>query len=51
MILVGDSLGMVVLDYENTLSVTANDISGHTAAVSDFKLIINQMQIFYNKDQ
>jgi len=33
MILVGDSLGMVVLGYENTLSVTMNDMVHHTAAV------------------
>jgi|TARA_B100001964_G_scaffold245721_1_gene335153 3-methyl-2-oxobutanoate hydroxymethyltransferase len=33
-ILVGDSLGMVVLGYENTLSVTVEDIIRHTGAVS-----------------
>jgi len=32
-ILVGDSLGMVVLGYENTLKVTMDDIVSHTAAV------------------
>ncbi|WP_320171654.1 3-methyl-2-oxobutanoate hydroxymethyltransferase [Maridesulfovibrio sp.] len=34
MILVGDSLGMVVLGYEDTLSVTMADMLHHTAAVS-----------------
>lgn len=33
-ILVGDSLGMVVLGYENTLSVTVDDIIHHTKAVA-----------------
>jgi 3-methyl-2-oxobutanoate hydroxymethyltransferase len=33
-ILVGDSLGNVVLGYENTLPVTLDDIVRHTAAVS-----------------
>jgi len=33
MILVGDTLGMVVLGYENTLKVTVEDIIHHTAAV------------------
>jgi len=32
--LVGDSLGMVVLGYENTLSVTMDDMIRHTAAVA-----------------
>jgi len=32
-ILVGDSLGMVILGYENTLSVTVDDILRHTGAV------------------
>jgi 3-methyl-2-oxobutanoate hydroxymethyltransferase len=31
-ILVGDSLGMVILGYENTLKVTLNDILHHTKA-------------------
>lgn len=33
-ILVGDSLGMVVLGYENTLSVTMEDMLRHTSAVA-----------------
>lgn len=33
MILVGDSLGMVVLGYENTLAVTMNDMIHHSKAV------------------
>lgn len=34
MILVGDSLGMVMLGYEDTLSVTMEDMIHHTAAVA-----------------
>lgn len=34
LILVGDSLSMVILGYENTLSVTMNDMLRHTGAVS-----------------
>lgn len=34
MVLVGDSLGMVMLGYEDTLSVTMEDMIHHTAAVS-----------------
>jgi 3-methyl-2-oxobutanoate hydroxymethyltransferase len=37
LILVGDSLGMAVLGYENTLPVTLNDIVHHTAAVARAK--------------
>ena len=33
-ILIGDSLGMVMLGYENTLPVTLEDMIHHTAAVS-----------------
>ena len=33
-ILVGDSLGMVCLGYEDTLSVTMEDIIHHTKAVA-----------------
>ena len=34
MLLVGDSLGMVMLGYEDTISVTMGDMIHHTAAVS-----------------
>lgn len=34
MILIGDSLGMVVLGYENTLSVTMDDMIHHSKAVA-----------------
>ena len=33
-ILIGDSLGMVVLGYENTLQVTMEDMIHHSAAVA-----------------
>jgi len=33
-ILIGDSMGMVVLGYDSTLSVTMNDMIRHTGAVS-----------------
>ena len=33
-ILIGDSLGMVILGYENTLSVTMDDMLRHTGAVA-----------------
>src|SRR5436190_13312758 len=34
LILVGDSVAMVVLGYEDTLSVTVDDLAHHTAAVA-----------------
>ena len=34
MLLVGDSVAMVVLGYEDTLSVTVDDLAHHTAAVA-----------------
>ncbi|MGH9125002.1 MAG: 3-methyl-2-oxobutanoate hydroxymethyltransferase [Acidimicrobiales bacterium] len=46
MILVGDSLAMVVLGYDDTLSVTVDDMAHHTAAVARAKprpLLITDM--------
>src|SRR3954452_16256229 len=46
MILVGDSVAMVVLGYEDTLQVTVDDLAHHTAAVARAKprpLIVGDM--------
>ena len=46
MLLVGDSLGMVVLGYENTLPVTMEDMIHHTKAVArgnDSALLVSDM--------
>lgn len=46
MLLVGDSLGMVVLGYETTLSVTVDDMVRHTQAVvrgSSRALVVSDM--------
>ncbi|MBC8236405.1 3-methyl-2-oxobutanoate hydroxymethyltransferase [bacterium] len=56
MILVGDSLGMVVLGYENTLPVTMADMFRHTGAVVRSRpecLIVGDMpyQSYENKEQ
>ena len=37
LILVGDSVAMVVLGYDDTLQVTVNDLAHHTAAVARAK--------------
>ncbi|MDH5386494.1 MAG: 3-methyl-2-oxobutanoate hydroxymethyltransferase, partial [Candidatus Aminicenantes bacterium] len=49
MILVGDSLGMVVLGYENTIPVTMDEMLHHTKAVSraaQRSLIVGDMPYF-----
>ncbi|MAH32988.1 3-methyl-2-oxobutanoate hydroxymethyltransferase [archaeon] len=54
-ILVGDSLGMVILGYENTLSVTVDDIIRHTGAVArgtENALIVADMPVnSYNDNE
>ena len=44
-ILVGDSLGMVMLGYEDTLSVTMEDMIHHTAAVPEVQKMHLLLQI------
>lgn len=49
LILVGDSLGMVVLGYENTIPVTMDDIIHHTKAevkASKRPLVVGDMPYF-----
>ena len=49
-ILVGDSLGMVCLGYEDTLSVTMEDMIHHSAAVArgaKNSLVVTDMQFMY----
>lgn len=46
LILVGDSLGMVVLGYDDTLHVTVDDMARHTAAVAraqPWQLVVSDM--------
>ena len=48
-ILVGDSLGMVVLGYENTIPVTMDNMLYHTQAVSravENALVVGDMPYF-----
>src|SRR5665647_240670 len=50
MILVGDSLGMVFLGYENTLSVTMEDMIHHTKAVvrgTKNAMVVGDMPVSY----
>jgi 3-methyl-2-oxobutanoate hydroxymethyltransferase len=56
MILVGDSLGMVVLGYENTLPVTMADMLRHTGTVVRSKttcFVVGDMpyQSYENEEQ
>ncbi len=51
-ILVGDSLGMVCLGYENTLSVTMEDMLHHTKAVvrgTSNALVVGDMPLCLTK--
>ncbi|GIS67677.1 MAG: hypothetical protein CM1200mP6_07450 [Anaerolineaceae bacterium] len=50
LILVGDSLGMVVLGYENTLSVSMEEMLHHCKAVArgtQYAFLVGDMPFFF----